>query len=342
VIGIPMPGGHPRLLEQLAARLEAIAEGTADLGASTRKVTASIRSDAAWTGDAADAYTAFTDNLAQGVAAAPAPLSKIALAVRDYAGCLQTAQEKVAAYTFAAGVAEVSGNDSGYVSAAQTAAQNANAAVAAWQAAGDRAAAAVNAAGTQLQLGDLFGSQGPVMSWLGRQPVPSDTLAGFPGLGDPVGPQVLKTPGWLLGPQVMKTPGADLGPEILITPPGELGPEILLTPPAELGPEILKTPPADLRPLINYDSPTLEPGQPKTWPSAGHGDQLPQGGEFPYEPPAGSNGQPLNLGRGQGFRDASGNLWQWARPNVQHGGPHWDVQLKGGDYVNVSPNGKIL
>jgi uncharacterized protein YukE len=342
VIGITMPGGDPRLLEQLAARLEAIAEGTADLGANTHKVTASIRSDAAWTGDAANAYTAFTGNLAQGVAAAPAPLSKIALAVRDYAGCLQTAQEKVAAYTSAAEVAAVSGNDSGYVNAAEAAAQNANAAVAAWQAAGDSAAAAVNAAGAQLQLGDLFGSQGPVTSWLGRQPVPSDTLAGFPGLGDPVGPQVLKTPGWALGPQIMKTLGAEPGPEILITPPGELGPEILLTPPAELGPEILKTPPADLRPLINYDSPTLEPGQPKTWPSAGHGDQLPQGGECPYEPPAGSNGQPLNLGRGQGFRDASGNLWQWARPNVQHGGLHWDVQLKGGGYVNVSPNGKIL
>lgn len=340
--GITLPGGDPVLLEQLAARLEAIAHGTADLGASTRQVTASIRSEAAWTGDAADAYTAFTGNLAQGVATTPAPLSKIALAVRDYAGCLQMAQEKVAAYTSAAEAAEVSGNDSGYVSAAQTAAQNASAAVAAWQAAGDRAAAAVNAAGAQLQLGDLFGSQGPVTSWLGRQPVPSDTLAGFPGLGDPVGPQVLKTPGWALGPQIMKTPGAELGPEILITLPGELGPEILLTPPGELGPEILQTPPADLRPLINYDSPTSGTGEPNTWPSAGHANQLPQGGEFPYEPPAGSNGQPLNLGRGQGFRDASGNLWQWARPNVQHGGPHWDVQKKGGGYVNVSPNGKIL
>ncbi len=243
MIGIAMPGGDPRLLEQLAARLEAIAEGTADLGASTRKVTASIQSDAAWTGDAADAYTAFVGNLAQGVAAAPAPLYKIALAVRDYAGCLQTAQEKVSVYASAAGVAEVSGNDSGYVSAAQTAAQNASAAVAAWQAAGDRAAAAVKAAGAQLQLGDLFGSQGPVTSWLDRQPVPSGTLAGFPGLGDPVGPQVLKTPGWALGPQVLKTPGAELGPEILITLPGELGPEILLTPPAELGSEIVKTPP---------------------------------------------------------------------------------------------------
>ena len=133
MIGITMPGGDPRVLEQLAAGLEAIAEGTADLGGSTRKITASIQSDAAWTGDAADAYTAFTGNLAQGVAAAPAPLSKIALAVRDYAGCLQTAQEKVEAYTSAAEAAEVSGNDRGYVIAAEMAAQNASIAVAAWQ-----------------------------------------------------------------------------------------------------------------------------------------------------------------------------------------------------------------
>ena len=340
MIGVTMPGGDPAFLEQLASRLEAIAEGTADLGASTRQVTASIRSEAAWTGDAADAYTAFAGNLAQGVAAAPEPLYKIALAIRDYAGCLRTAQEKVAAYTSAAEAAQVSGNDSGYVSAAEMAGQNATTAVAAWQAAGDRAAAEVTTAAGQLA--DVFRSQSPVASWLGSQPVPWDTLAAFPGLGEPVVPQILKTPVWQLGPQILKTPGAELGPEILITPPGELGPEILITPPADLGPEILKTPPAQLWPLTNYESPTPAAEGPNTWPSAGHSDQLPQGGEFPYEPPAGSNGQPLNLGRGQGFRDASGNLWQWARPNVQHGGPHWDVQLKGGGYVNVSPNGKIL
>jgi uncharacterized protein YukE len=250
VINVTMPGGDPGLLEQLAARLEAIAEGTADLGASTRQVTNSIRSGAAWTGDAADAYTAFTGNLTQGVAAAPAPLSKIALAVREYAECLRMAQEKVAAYASAAEVAEVSGNDSGYVSVAETAAENAATAVAAWRAAGDRAATEVtNAAG---QLSDVFRSQGPVQSWLSRQPVPWDTLAGFPGLGEPVGPQILKTPGWQLGPQILKTPGAELGPEILITPPGELGPEILITPPGDLGAQILKTPPGLSGPLINY------------------------------------------------------------------------------------------
>jgi len=337
--GLAMPGGDPDLLEQLAGQLRAIAQGTGDLGTSTREVTASIRSGAEWTGDASDAYTAFTGDLAQGVVGAQAPLSRIASAVQDYAGCLRTAQEKVAAYASAADAAQVSGDDSGYVSVANAAEQDATTAVAAWQAAGDRAAAQVSEAAGQL--GDVFSAQGPVGSWLGRQPM-WDTLAGFPGPGEPAGPEILKTPGWELGPEILKTPGAELGPEILITPPGELGPEILLTPPGDIGPEILKTPVGEPGPLINYDSPAEENGEPKTWPSAGHGDQLPQGGEFPYEPPAGSNGQPLNLGRGQGFRDAGGNLWQWARPNVQHGGPHWDVQLKGGGYVNVSPDGKIL
>jgi len=206
-----MPGGSPDALEQLAARLKAAAAGAAGLGTSTRQVTASIRSGAGWTGDAADGYSAFTGNLAQGAVAAEAPMSRIALAVQEYAGSLRTAQQKVAAYNSAAETAQVTGNDSGYMNAASLAGQDAAAAVSAQQAAGDRAAAEVRAAGGDL--GNLLGS-GPVRGWLDRQSVSWDTLAGLPGLGDPVGPQILKTP------------GAELGPEILKTPPGELGPLI--------------------------------------------------------------------------------------------------------------------
>jgi uncharacterized protein YukE len=252
VTGVTMPGGDPGLLEQLAARLEAIAEGTADLGASTRQVTASIPADAEWTGDAADAYTAFTGNLAQGVVATPAPLSKIALAVREYAGCLRTAQETVTAYASAAEAAEVSGNDSGYVSAAELAGQNASAAIAAWQAAGDRAAADVTAAAGQL--GDVFGSQGPVASWLVRQPIDWDTLAGFPGLGEPVGPQILKTPVGDPGPLIWVTPVGDPGPQIWVTPVGDPGPLIWVTPVGDPGPQIWVTPVGEPGPLINYDT----------------------------------------------------------------------------------------
>ena len=153
-------------------------------------------------------------------------------------------------------MAQVSGNDSGYVSLANSAAQAAEAAVSACEAAADLAAAEVIAASGQLS--GVFGSQGPVRSWLARQPADWDTLAGFSGLGEPTGPSILKTPGAELGPEILKTPGADLGPEILITLPSEFGPEILKTPGAELGPEILKTPPGELWPLISYSKTNKE------------------------------------------------------------------------------------
>jgi uncharacterized protein YukE len=114
-----MPGGDPDVLEQLASRLETAAAGAASLGADTRRVTSSIRSGADWTGDAADAYTAFSANVGQGAASAEDPMSRIALAVRDYAGSLRTAQQKVAAYNSAAETAQVSGHDAAYVSVAE-------------------------------------------------------------------------------------------------------------------------------------------------------------------------------------------------------------------------------
>jgi len=257
-----MPGGDPGALEQLASSLEAAAAGFGEMGRNTRQVSASLPLEAEWTGDAADSYAAFAGNLSQGAAAVEAPLSRIALSVRDYAGFLRTAQQKVAAYASAAAVAQVSGDDSGYISVAEGAAEDAEAAVSAWQAAGDRVAE--EATGSAGQLGAVFGAQGPVQRWLGTQIVPLETLAGIPGLGDPVIPQILKTPGAEFGPEILKTPGAELGPEILITLPGEIGPEILITRPGDLAPEILitrpgdlapeilKTPPGLLGPLINY------------------------------------------------------------------------------------------
>src|SRR5258708_36582360 len=118
-----------------------------------------IRSGAGWTGDAAEAYTAFTGNLSQGAAAAGAPLSRIALAVRDYAGSLRTAQQKMAAYATAAEGAQGSGNDSAYVTAANLAGQDAAAAISAQQAAGARAAAEASAAPGGLS--NLVGGEGP-------------------------------------------------------------------------------------------------------------------------------------------------------------------------------------
>jgi uncharacterized protein YukE len=256
-----MPGGNPTILEQLAARLEAAAAGIGNLGGDTRRVAASVRSGANWTGDAADAYTSFTGNLGQGVAAVEAPLSRMASAVRTYAGYLRAAQQTVAAYASAADAAQVSGNDAGYVSVAEAARQYAVTAVADWQGAGDQAAAVVNAASEQL--GDVFSQHGPVLSWLGRQSRPLATLAGVPALGEAVGPEILKTPPGDLGPLILKTPPGDLGPEILITLPGDMGSEILITPPGYTGPLILKTPPTESGPVVNYEqdpNPELRPG----------------------------------------------------------------------------------
>lgn len=283
-----MPGGDPGLLEQLSAQLEAIAEASGNLGTSTRQTAAAIRSDAEWTGDAADAYTTFTSNLAQGAVATQAPLSRIAAALRGYAGFLRTAQQKVAAYSSAAEIAQVSGNDSGYVGLANSAALVAEAAVSACQAAAEHAAAEVTAASGQLN--NVFGSQGPVTSWLARQPAGWDALAGFPGTGDPTGPDTLKTPGAELGPEILTTPGAELGPGILITVPGELGPQILKTPGAELGPQILKTPPGQTWPLINYSGRSSKTNQETAEQAAilGYPKRVP-----PQKAPFNSHGMPV-------------------------------------------------
>jgi hypothetical protein len=76
-----------------------------------------------------------------------------------------------------------------------------------------------------------------------------------------------------------------------------------------------------------------------SWGSAGHADQLPRSGDFQYIPPRSGRGQPVPAPGGRGFVDKNGNVWQWARPGAQHGGPHWDVQLKAGGYQNVYPDG---
>ncbi|UEQ25529.1 polymorphic toxin type 37 domain-containing protein [Xanthomonas oryzae pv. oryzae] len=45
-------------------------------------------------------------------------------------------------------------------------------------------------------------------------------------------------------------------------------------------------------------------------------------------------------GRGNGWRDANGDVWVPTGPGGEaHGGPHWDVQTPGGGYVNVYPGG---
>lgn len=92
-------------------------------------------------------------------------------------------------------------------------------------------------------------------------------------------------------------------------------------------------------------TPDPEPEAAPQWrwpPSAGnHADQLPTGGERPYSPPKQGRGNPVRV-KGGGFVDEDGNIWQWAPPGQQHGGPHWDVQHPDGSHTNVAPDGTVI
>jgi uncharacterized protein YukE len=174
-MSVSMPAGDPAELEQLAAQLETAAAGAGSLAATTRQVTTDVRETSYWSGSAADAYTAFTSNLSTGVGTMETPLTRIAAAVSNYAGYLRAAQQSVSAYSSAAQVADATKNPTD-VTTALTAATNAQLAVATQQRAGDHAAAEVRTA-TQ-EMGNPFGPDGPVRSWIERIHAPWDSLAG--------------------------------------------------------------------------------------------------------------------------------------------------------------------
>ncbi len=98
---LPVPPGNPDALEGYASTLASAAGQIDALASSTVRVTAGIKSNASWTGSAAEGYSALTGALAQTVGGTVSHLNRIASAVRNYAGCLRTAQEKVAAYNMA-------------------------------------------------------------------------------------------------------------------------------------------------------------------------------------------------------------------------------------------------
>ncbi|HEY2579831.1 MAG TPA: hypothetical protein VGI74_26260, partial [Streptosporangiaceae bacterium] len=95
---LPVPPGDPGALESYASALASAAGQIDSLASSTVRVTAGIKSNANWTGSAAEGYSAYTGKLAQSVGGTVSHLNQMASAVRDYAGFLRTAQEKVAAY----------------------------------------------------------------------------------------------------------------------------------------------------------------------------------------------------------------------------------------------------
>lgn len=61
-----------------------------------------------------------------------------------------------------------------------------------------------------------------------------------------------------------------------------------------------------------------------------------------YAPPKKWDGEKVKTSDGEkGYPDNKGNVWVPTGPgSAAHGGPHWDVQLKGGGYTNVYLGGK--
>lgn len=87
-------------------------------------------------------------------------------------------------------------------------------------------------------------------------------------------------------------------------------------------PNMLSKPPSDAKDPNGAKAPG-KPGEKE-------GFKDPKGGERWVKMPNGKSG----------WLDAKGNVWvPTGQGGAAHGGPHWDVQLNGGGYVNVRPGG---
>ena len=256
--GLTVPGGDPAALRQLATQLRTAAQRSGSLGSNTSDLTGAITSDAQWTGSASNSFSSFSTNLSQGVSAAEAPLTRIADAVENYANTLDAAQQKAQAANAMAQVAEADPTGS-LMSTTEQYGLSAMDALDALQQAGDQAAQQVGSAADDLQVGSLFGAQGPVTSWASSQPA-----LGTGGLwqpGDPVPGQTETIPiddGLGLGTESI--PADDgLGPQIETIPADDgLGPWIETIPVDDgLGPQIETIPEAPQGPLVNYDAEDL-------------------------------------------------------------------------------------
>lgn len=95
---VPAPEGDPNELESYASSLESAAGRMDVLASSTVRLSADVKSNANWTGTAAEGYSAFTSSLARSTGGTVPHLQQIASSVRQYAGFLRAAKQKVAAY----------------------------------------------------------------------------------------------------------------------------------------------------------------------------------------------------------------------------------------------------
>jgi uncharacterized protein YukE len=162
---LPVPPGDPGALESYASALSSAAGRIAALASDSVRVTAGVKSNAKWTGSAAEGYSAFTGSLAEGAGGTVSHLNRIASAIRDYAGCLRTAREKVTAYNKAVEAASclIPARQSAAFAALAEVRAEAAAAVMAAQIAGDVAAADIKSA----EGGLLTSVSGPFVPLLG-------------------------------------------------------------------------------------------------------------------------------------------------------------------------------
>ena len=147
-----MPSGSPGQLEALADTLDQHASRVTDVARATGTVTGLVRTDAEWTGQAADSYSQFTDEFSSRIGRVAPPLNQIAAAARTYASALRNAQQQVTAYN---DIVESPEATSGHITpallqAAYAAQDSANQACASCQAAGSQAAGQVKSATAQL------------------------------------------------------------------------------------------------------------------------------------------------------------------------------------------------
>jgi uncharacterized protein YukE len=177
-----MPAGDPAALEEAAGSLRRYASQIATLSESTRSTTGRIATKAEWTGDSADAYTAFTGSLASGIGGMEHPLRSVPGAVAGYAAALRDAQSKVGDYeSFTqqvnSFVGPISVQEKAQIDAeAQQRLSTAKFALDVLKQEAGAAESALKRIGKALD--DVFGSQGPFRTWLENITRPWDAVGG--------------------------------------------------------------------------------------------------------------------------------------------------------------------
>jgi uncharacterized protein YukE len=175
-----MPAGDPEALEAAANSLRGYAGQIETLSAATRSTAGRVVANADWTGASANAYTAFTTSFATGMDGLQDPLRGIPAAVSGYGAALADAQAKVTSYqTFAQGVNSSGGlvtveEKAAIEAEAQQLMTEAEAALGTLERTADEAVRVLKGIGKLLD--DVFGSEGPVRTWLENATRPWDSV----------------------------------------------------------------------------------------------------------------------------------------------------------------------